>query len=214
MYNCVVIFGESHSGKSYIADFIQKKLNVKTFHLDIVISFVTESIRKYFENKKFKGEEKFLYIKGLDVSNKEFDNLLDDLNKMFLKNLEFFENLYVKSIKEIRPSWSFRTGIDKPKDVMNLGRLGNLLNPYGSYIIDLVFKFIIKRTPHFVIEGIYFSKDTNYLKKLETRCKKISYLETFYNQETRSYAYEFNKIKINSLGEIIKKLKNELNFGN
>ena len=212
MYNCVVIFGESNSGKSYATNMIKKKINVKTFHFDFVISLACESIRNFFEKKKFENEAIVWYRRGLDVSNNELDNFLSDLNKMISINNDFFKDIYIKSIKGTRPSWSFRPGIDKPKDVINLGSFGQLLNPFGSHIMDLVFIYLIKGTFNFVIEGIYFSNESNFLKKLQTKCKKISYLQTIYNQETKCYTYEFNKKKINSLLEIIKKIKNELNL--
>ena len=230
MYNCLVILGKPNSGKTYAAYFIKKKMNVKTIHFDFLISIVCESIRKYFEKKKFEEKEKMWYREGLDVSNNEFAILLCDLNKLISKNTDFFENLYVKSIKGTRPSWSHRPGIDKQRvimdlvklskllnpygsHIMDLAKLSKLLNPYGSHIMDLVFLHIIKGSLHFVIEGIYFSRGTNFLKKLETRCNKISYLQTFYNQITRRYSYKYNTIKAKSLDEIIKNLKDELKFG-
>lgn len=214
MYNCLIIFGESNSGKTYSADLTNKKFNIKTIHFDFVISLVSESIRKYFEKTKFEEEEMMRYCRGLGVSISEFEMLVNDLKKMFSNNFEFFENFYVKSIKGIRPSWSFRLGIDELKDVMNLGRNGQLLDPYGLHIMDLVFKYLIKETNDFIIEGVYFSKKSFFLEFIQLKCEKISYLETFYNQETKEYSYNYNTKMMNSLDEICKNLKDELNFGN
>lgn len=212
MYNCLIISGESNSGKSHAAEMVKKKLNVKTIHFDYVISFVCENIRHYFEKKKFEQEEKVWYRNGLNITNNEFNFLISDFNKLISDNNNFFENLYDKSIKNLRPSWSYRPGTDEPKDIINLGKLGQLLNSFGSNIIDLVFIHIIHASPHFVIEGIYFSKGTNFLEKLETKCKKISYLQTIYNQETKSHSYEYNNNKFKSLDEIIKKFTDESIF--
>ncbi len=212
MYNCVVVFGESNSGKSYVTNMIKKKINVKTIHFDFVISLICENIRNFFEKKKFENEAIVWYRQDIDISNNELDNFLSDLNKMISINNDFFNDLYIKSIKGTRPSWSFRPGIDQPKDVINLGSFGQLLNTFGSHIMDLIFIYLIKGTFNFVIEGIYFSNETNFLKKLQTKCKKISYLQTIYDEETKSYTYKFNKKRTNSLLEIIEKIKDELNL--
>ena len=73
----------------------------------------------------------------------KLDNFLSDLNKMISINNDFFNDLYIKSIKGTRPSWSFRPGIDQPKDVINLGSFGQLLNTFGSHIMDLIFIYLI-----------------------------------------------------------------------
>ena len=211
MSNCLVIFGETQSGKTYTARILQRIFKTKTIYFDFVISAICESIRNFFEKKEFDDQETLWYKKIFD-SEKDFGNFINDLKDIIYSNVEFFEKLYNKSIKGKRSASSFRSDIDSPSDVINLGLLGVSLNPIGSDIIDLVFKYIVKKSDFIVIEGIYFSSGTNYIKQLSSFCNKIVYLQTFYDHDKKIANYEYNMKKIHSIKEIVGNLMDDLFF--
>ena len=211
MTDCLVIFGESNSGKTYAARILNNIFNKKIIYSDFVISAVCENIRFFFENKEFEAKDIQWYDKIFD-SEDDFNNFKDDFKVLLNNNIEFFRTLYNKSIKEKRSASSFRPGVDSPNDVINLGINGKLLNTFGSDIVNLIFKHIVKTSDQFIIEGIYFSNDTNYIKQFKINCKRLVQLQTFFDHDRKIARYAYNMKTMNSIKEIVVNLMNDLFF--
>jgi len=209
MTNCLVIYGESNSGKTYTARILNNIFECKTIYFDFVISAVCETIRNFFEKKEIKKNKKLWHMKIFD-NEKDLDNFLMDVHNLIKNNIEFFEKIYTKSIKNVRSATSFKSGVDSPKDVINLGLLGQSLNPFGSNIIDLVLKHIVKNSVFVIMEGIYFSPKTNYITQLKKFCTKIVLLQTCYDSNNKIGTYEYDMKKFFSIKEIVGKLMDDL----
>ena len=180
----------------------------KVIYFDFVISAFCECIRNFFEKKEFDAQDILWHTKIFD-SEKDFGNFINELKDLINENTKFFKKLYVHSIKEIGSASSFKPGIDSPNDVVNLGRLGNSLNPFGSAIIDLVLKHIVKTSDFFIINGIYFATKKNFFKQLDNECSKMILLQTFSNRK-KVISYKYNKKKISSINDVVTKLKEDL----
>lgn len=209
MSDCLVIFGESNSGKTYVARILNNIFKIKTIYSDFVISVVCENIRNFFEKKEFDVKDIQWYDKVFDSEN-DFNNFNNDFKVLLNNNIPFFKKLYDNRIKEKRSASSFRPGVDSPNDVINLGVSGQLLNPFGSNIVNLIFKHIVKTSDQFILEGIYFSTGTNYIKQLEINCERLVYLQTFYDHDSSLARYEYNVKTMDSIKEIVSNLMNDL----
>ncbi len=207
MRTCLVIYGKPQSGKTEITRIIKKTLNVQVIHFDHIISLLSDIIRKFFEKKEFSEEEKQLHTKRNFYSIIDFDNFIRDFNPTLIRDVKLFKKIYETTIKLKKPSWSFRSDTDSKKDFWNLGIIGELLNPYGSDIINLVIKHVSKHSNFFVVEGACLSEDSNYLKQIQISCKKFDFMQTFYNPDKGTNYYEYNKKMITSHSKLIDNIR-------
>ena len=130
MTDCLVIFGESNNGKTYVARVLYNIFKIKTIYFDFIISVSCENIRNFFEKKEFNAKDIQWYAKIFDSEN-DFNNFNNDFEILLNNNVEFFRKLYDKSIKGTRSASSFKPGIDSPKDVINLAIIGKLGKKFG-----------------------------------------------------------------------------------
>ena len=205
MTSGIIIFGEPRSGKTFTSYFLKNFINVKFIHFDDVINLISEVLRLKFENKLPKREfSKFFHQNTFD-SIDDFNPFFNELEQLIRKNNDFLENVFNKSIKNTVPL-NF-TPSEKQSRLIGLGTIGKELEPIAKQIIELVFKYIIKKQSLFVIEGAYFSEKQSYRKEIEKICKNITYLQCLYNNKDTPVRYKFKNEEMFELITILERIK-------
>ena len=171
------------------------------------MSFLSESIRNFYENKNI-NHKSISYTKNIFDSNSELDEFLHEFGGIIENNQKFCENVYLKYIKYLRSSSSFRPNIDEPADIVDLGLLGNELEPLGCKIMNLVLKSLVKNSQTILFDGVYFGHHSKYRKKIEDSFDKFVIIETFHSKIHNINYYEYNGKQLKSVNKIIINLKN------
>jgi len=205
MKSGIIIFGEPKSGKTFTCYLLKNFIDVKFIHFDDVINFISELLRLKFENKLPKREfSKFFHQKTFD-SIDDFELFNNKVEQLIREENDFLKKVFNKSIKNTVPL-NFTPSEKQPR-LIGLGTIGKELEPISREIIELVFKYIIKKNSFFVIEGAYFSEDQLYRKEVEKICKNITYLQCLYHNKDSAVKYRFKNEEMFDLISILEKIK-------
>jgi len=73
-------------------------------------------------------------------------------------------------------------------------------------IMNLVFRYLIKNSSFFVMEGYYF-KDESFKESVKKKCDDINYLECCYKNRKNSFIYKFNEKNLKDLDDLKTEVK-------
>lgn len=207
MTQCIVIYGVPKSGKTYASEYLEKNLKIKLIHYDFVSSIITECIRLVFENTKI--ENSFIFsTKAVFVDKQERLKFVQDIMKLIRSNLEYFEPIYLESIK----GWANHGQYKQNKKLkrVKLSYVGMQMRDFADKIIQVIKDDIVKDSKFFIIEGRLF-KNKKYRNALKKLFKNVYELECFNDLENnREYVY---KAKIyQSLQSVKDEITKDLKF--
>lgn len=203
MSSCVLIYGNPGNGKTYAADILHKKLYGKWIQFDIIINFLSEFVRLKFGNVKPKKDFFKFFRSDSFLNDQEFNDFLNDVNRLISSNEEFFKTFYEKSVKNTTPLDDSNVNV---KNRLGLGVVGDALEPFAIEIVDLVLKHIVKNSDFFFMEGYYFNEGKKYRKRIFEFCEKVSNLECFFAEKEKPFIYKYNGQGFSDLNEIAKKI--------
>ncbi len=208
MLSCLIVYGLPKRGKTYASLILAKNLNVKLIVFDWIINFVSEFVRKKFEQNHqtidFEG-----YFLPFFETKEDFKGFMVDLDLLISKHEKFFKNFYKKLIVHKSSIVDYDSGFDEM--VMNLARNSDALEPFAEDILKMVLKYLVKQLNFFIIEGYSFNEAKNFREKLEKLCDRVFYLGCFYKQKNITFTYKYNGIEFFNLSGVEKKLYEELN---
>ena len=204
MNKAIVIYGIPGNGKTHASQILAKKLKLRLIIFDVIINLISEIVRNRFGEDNFKDELEIYFTKIFQTKN-DIDGFKSDLEVLISKNEKYFQHFYEKFVKE-RSSFMNKQ-IGDPKNLFDLGRNGDALESFAENILKLILKYVIKKTPIFIIEGYHFNAGKNFRKGIEKLCDEVLYVGCFYKNKDVSYNYKFNENSFSSLVD----LENELN---
>jgi len=181
MTSCLIIRGNPGNGKTYAAKILSQKFNVLNLSMDHVIDFISEYCRSKFGQSYPNFDPYKFFMHRIFKTKTDFYSFQNDLDEMITKNEEFFREFYEKFVEQKKPA-SFRhdASPDERKLCVNLGENGTFIESFAEEITNLVFKYVIKESPFFIVEGFYFRKGSKYTNELERHCKDVHHLGCFY----------------------------------
>ena len=198
MVSCLVVYGLSKNGKSFTSGILAKNLNVKLISFDEVIFFISEYVRIKYGEFRPKFDFNSYFIHRLFQNKESFEGFKIDLDVLISKNKKFFNKFYENIIQN-----KFM--------LMNLGKNGNILDPYAEDILKMVFKHIVQDSKYFIVEGYYFNEGINFREKIKNLCDNVSYLGCFYKLNESTSLYKLNGVEYSNLNDIQEKLDREIN---
>ncbi len=209
MVSCLVVYGLSKNGKSFTSQILAKNLNVKLIPFDEIINFISEYIRIKNSEKHPAIDFKSYFIPRIFKNNENaIEDFKADLDILISKNEKFFNNFYKNLIQNKFPLIDSRPKSEIP---VNIGRNGDVLDPYAEDILKMVIKHIVQNSSFFIIEGFYFNEGKNYREKIKNLCNNVSFLGCFYKLKESTYLYKLNGVGFTDLNYIKEKLDIEIN---
>ena len=209
MVSCLVVYGLSKNGKTFTSQILAKNLNVKLISFDEIINFISEYIRmKNGEKHPALDFKKYFLPRIFNNNEHAFEGFKDDLDILISKNEKFFSSFYKNLIQKKFPLIDSRSKSEIP---VNIGRNGDVLDPYAEDILKMVVKYLVQDSSFFIIEGYYFNEGKNYRKKIKNLCNKVSYLGCFYKLKESTYLYKLDGVGFSDLNVIKERLYREIN---
>ena len=205
MIKGLLIYGISGNGKTYVTRKLSKDFGFKKVEFDYVISIITEIVRAKFAEEDPKVNLRSDFIGHLDGSQEDFVPFKTALEILVSKNDEFFKEFYEKQVKEKKPQAYYELNVERSSCV-DLGKNGMFLKPLADDIMIPVFRYLIKNSSFFFIEGYYF-KDEKFKDSLKKRCEAVNYLECFYKDRKDSYIYKLDDQNVKDLEALKKEVK-------
>jgi len=205
MIKGLLIYGISGNGKTYVTRKLSKDFGFKKIEFDYVVSIITEIVRKKFaeEDPKVNLQEDFIgYLHG---SQEDFIPFKTALEILVSKNNEFFKEFYEKQVKEKKPQAYYKLNVERSSCV-DLGKNGMFLKPLADDIMIPVFRYLIKNSSFFFMEGYYFM-DEKFKDAIKKRCEAVNYLECFYKDRKDSYIYKLDDQNVKDLEALKKEVK-------
>lgn len=211
MVTSLVVYGLPGNGKTYAAGFLSKNLNTKLIPFDGVINVISEYVRKKNGGKNSPIEFTGSSYPGIFQNSEDFNGFRDDLDQLISENDKFFKNFYKKFIENKSTLVNYESGFSER--AIDLGRNGDALEPFAEKILNIVFKYIVKKESFFIIEGYYFNEDKNFREKIKKLCEKVIYLGCFYKQKNKTYPYLYQGKEFTNLTKVEEQLQKDLNAG-
>lgn len=205
MNNGLLIYGNSGNGKTYTARVLAKDFGLKKIEFDYVISFITELLRIKFAEKDPKVNLHSDFIEHLDGSQEDFNSFKTSLEVLFSKNYEFFKEFYEKLVEGKKPQVYYTLDTERSSCV-DLGKNGMFLKSLADDIMNPVFRYLIKNSSFFIMEGYYF-QDEKFREAVKKRTKTLNYLECFYKERKNSHICKFNDQNVKDINELKKEIK-------
>jgi len=205
MIKGLLIYGTSGNGKTYTTRLLSKNFGLHKIEFDYVISIITELVRNKFGVKDPKIVLQNEFIVRLDGSKEDYNSFKIALEILFEKNNEFFKEFYNKLVEGKKPNVNYDFNVERTSCV-DLGENGMFLKSFAGEIINLVFRYLIKNSSFFVMDGYYF-KDEKFREAVKNRCKSLNYLECFYKDRKNSHIYKLNDQDIKDIKELEKEIK-------
>ena len=208
MASCLVVYGLSKNGKSFTSRILAKNLNVKLIPFDEVINFISEYVR--VKNSEIHPAIDFntYFIHRIFKNKEAFEGFKADLDTLISKNEKFFNNFYKNLIQNKFPLIDSRPESETP---VNIGRNGDVLDPYAKDILKIVLKHVVQDSKYFIVEGHYFNEGKNFREKIKKLCDNVSYLGCFYKLKESTSLYKLNEVGFSNLNDIKEKLDREIN---
>jgi len=207
MTSCLVVHGLPGSGKTYTSQILAKNLNLKLIIFDAIIDLISEYIRKYFHEDPLDSELDDYFLRIFDVG-KDFEGFKNDLDKLIIHNKKFFETFYSKLVTKRSPH--MKESMDSSNKLFDLAKNGDYLESISEDILKLVLQYLVKERPFFIIEGYYFGEKRKIRKNIEKLCEQVNYLGCFHNRTDSSFYYEYDGIKLTTIDEIQRKIKQDI----
>jgi len=192
---CIIIFGESGSGKTYTRNHLIKNFSITMISFDVVIDYLARSIENFFDGKEI--NHRTIKHHKLFESDEDLDAFLDDFKQVLQNNIQFFKKIYNNSIKSVDETFNSQ---------YDYGLLGSLLNPFGLEIMNSLIKNLPNDKEFVLFEGVYFDYGTNYRKKIEETFNLFVNIQTIQDSKNNHFCI-YNGEKINSIEKIITKIK-------
>jgi len=211
MVTSLVVYGLPGNGKTYAARILSKNLNTKLIPFDGVINIISEYVRKKMGEKNSPIEFTGSSYPGIFQNSKDFVGFRVDLDQLISENNKFFKNFYKKCIENKLPLVNYKSGFSER--AIDLGRNGDVLEPFAEKILNLVFKYIVKKDTFFIIEGYYFNEGKNFREKIKKLCEKVIYLGCFYKQKNKTYPYLYQGKEFTNLTKVEEQLQKDFNTG-
>jgi len=205
MIKGLLIYGISGNGKTYVTRKLSKDFGFKKIELDYVVSIITEIVRKKFAEEDPKVNLQNDFIGHLDGSQEDFVPFKTALEILVSKNDEFFKEFYEKQVKEKKPQAYYGLNVERSSCV-DLGKNGMFLKPLADDIMIPVFRYLIKNSSFFFMEGYYFI-DEKFKDAIKKRCEAVNYLECFYKDRKDSYIYKLDDQNVKDLEALKKEVK-------
>jgi len=204
---CLVVYGNPGNGKTFASKTIASKFNSKLIHFDEIINLIVEYIRKTFGNAT---KIDFQDNNSQDIFSiqENFSAFTDELDLLLSKEKKFFMKLYDNEIKDKKPIKNYQSGFDN--DVINLGKIGDLLETFSENIIKILVKTVLKNYDLVIIEGYHLSDGKKYRAELAKTCQKISYLGCFFKEKETKSPYLYNGKTCTTLNDVEENISYDL----
>ena len=201
----LLIYGTSGNGKTYTTRILAKDFGLTKIEFDHVINFVTELVRNKFGKADPKMDIRNHFIKRMFKTDKELVAFKNACDVLVNKNHDFFKEFYEKCVKDKKPTIYYKLQSDRSSCV-DLGKNGMFLKTLVDDIMNLVFRYLIKNSSFFVMEGYYFKVDS-FRESVRKKCDDLNYLECFYKDRKNSFIYKFNEKDLKDLDELKTEVK-------
>lgn len=201
----IIIFGNSGNGKTVTARALAKEFGVTKIEFDYVINFVTEFVRIKFGKADPRVNLRNQSINRLFKSDEEFNAFKNSCEVLVNKNYDLMKEFYEKLVLEKKPAVYYELEKDLSLCV-DLGKNGMFLKTLANDLMNLVFRYLIKNSSFFVMEGYYF-KDESFKESVKKKCDDINYLECFYKDRKNSFIYKFNEKDLKDLDDLKTEVK-------
>ena len=215
MLSCLVIRGRSYTGKTYASRKLEKKLQTLCIHYDVIIELACECTRSFFENRK--NEKPIVSVKRPFAEDEDLENFKNDFHKFISENLDFFKILYDTQIKNtaiiglicenVLESFDPGTNLYQPVSIAKY-----LEKKFGK-IFQLIIKYIIKDSRFFIIEGVYFMNESNFIE-LKKFCEEIMVLDCYCVPAIGVESYNYGNEEYSSLEKLQDVIANDFKVYN